>query len=461
MDNLQDTSAVKAAVHKNLPSLHEDLKTLVRIPSISGDAFDESTLTTSAEAVADLFRAVGLPEVEILTADRPDGTPGAPAVLARRPAPAGKPTVLLYAHHDVQPTGDESHWDSPSFEPTERNGRLYGRGTADDKAGVIAHLGALRTLLPTWGPNDGIGVTVFIEGEEEIGSPSFANFLRTYQEKLECDVIIVADADNWTVDTPALTTSLRGMVDITVTVKTLEFAQHSGMNGGAVPDAIMALTILLSRLWDDRGDMAVVNLHRGEAAELDYTEERLRQDTGLLDGVDTIGNGSLLSRRWTRPSVTIIGMDVPSIAEASNTLHPEASAQLSLRVAPGQDATAAYQAVHDHLMASVPFGAHVTVEMGEAGRAFKGETDHPVYEKACAALKEAWDGTDPVFQGMGGSIPLIPELQEVFQNATILVTGVEDPDTRAHGANESLHLAMFDRAVTAETLLLHSLAEDH
>lgn len=454
----KDPQHIVDAVLANMPASLQDLRDLVAIPSVSAAAFDQSTLDVSVEAVAELFRQAGMPTVEILKADRPDGTPGAPAVVAHRPAPAGAPTVLLYAHHDVQPPGDEGPWESPAFTPTERNGRLYGRGTADDKAGVIAHLAAVRTLLASWSDGEGVGLTVFIEGEEEIGSPSFLNFVNTYKDKLQSDVIIVADADNWTPETPALTTSLRGMVDIDVTVSTLGWAQHSGMNGGAVPDAPMALTITLAKLWDDAGDVAVDGLLRAEASELDYTEERLRRDTGLLDGVDTIGTGSLLSRRWTRPSVTIIGTDAPSIDASSNTLYPTATARLSLRVPPGQDAVEAYECVKKHLEASVPFNAKIDVVMGEAGKSWQGTTDDAVYGHALWALEQAWGGTKPVFQGMGGSIPFIPELQHIFPEATVLVTGVEDPDARAHGANESLHLAMFEKACVAEALLLSRLA---
>ncbi|HEX5512360.1 MAG TPA: M20/M25/M40 family metallo-hydrolase, partial [Actinomycetales bacterium] len=263
---------LRSAVEALMPGVRADLEALVRIPSVSAAAFDQSTLVTSAEKVAELLRDAGMPEVEILRASRPNGTDGAPAVVARRPAPQGAPTVLLYAHHDVQPPGDPADWTSPAFEPTERDGRLYGRGTADDKAGVMAHVAALRALLPGWGPEDGVGVVVFVEGEEESGSPSFADFLNRYRDRLQADVIVVADSDNWTVDTPSLTTSLRGLVEADVEVRTLAHAVHSGMYGGVVPDAMMAMTTLLARLWDESGDLAVPDLVSGEAAELEYPE---------------------------------------------------------------------------------------------------------------------------------------------------------------------------------------------
>lgn len=449
--------AVTEAALAGLPASRADLENLVRIPGVSAPAFDQSEVARSADAVAALLREAGMPEVTILSSPRGDGSPGAPAVVARRPAPAGAPTVLLYAHHDVQPPGDEAAWESPVFEATERNGRLYGRGAADDKAGIAVHLNTIRALLPTWSDNEGVGVTVFIEGEEEIGSPSFSNFLQEHRDLLEADVIIVTDSDNLTVDTPSLTASLRGMTDIDVTVSTLGWAQHSGMNGGTVPDAIMVLTKTLASLWDDAGSVAVAGLASSDDHAALYTEEQLRADTGLLDGVQPIGTGSLVSRKWTQPSITIIGTDAPTIEKSSNTLYPTASARLSLRVAPGQDPTEAFEAVRKHLESNVPFNARIEVTLGEGGRGFAAKTDHPVYQRMMVALQEAW-GAEPVSIGIGGSIPFIAELGDVFTDATVLVTGIEDPDARAHGANESLHLKVFERACVAEALFVHDLA---
>ena len=452
-----DVQTLRDRVDELWPGVRADLESLVRIPSVSAAAFEQRHVEESAGAVADLLRGAGMPEVEVLRAPRPDGSPGAPAVVARRPAPAGAPTVLLYAHHDVQPPGRGEDWTTPAFEPTERDGRLYGRGTADDKAGVMAHITALRALLPLWADGEGLGVTVFVEGEEEVGSPSFAQFLTTYRDRLAADVIVVADSDNWRVDQPSLTTSLRGLVEAYVEVRTLTHAVHSGMYGGPVPDALMALTRLLDRLWDSDGDLAVPGLVRGEAADLDDDEERLRSDAGVLDGVQLIGAGSLLSRMWTRPALTVVGVDAPSVANASNTLQPRARAKLSLRVAPRQDPKEAFQALRSHLLASVPFGAQVEVTLKETGSGFAGDVEGPVYDLARAALSEAWDGADVVHAGIGGSIPFIADLTEQFPAATVLVTGVEDPDTRAHGYDESLHLAVLRRAALAETLLLASL----
>jgi cysteinylglycine-S-conjugate dipeptidase len=455
---VSDETDVHALVAELMPGVRSDLEALVRIPSVSAAAFDQQHVESSARAVADLLLGAGMPDVEILRAPRPDGSDGAPAVVARRPSPDGACTVLLYAHHDVQPPGREEDWATPAFEPTERDGRLYGRGTADDKAGVMAHVAAIRALLPTWDDDQGLGITVFVEGEEESGSPSFAEFLRTYSDRLAADVIVVADSDNWTVDQPSLTTSLRGLVEVVVEVRTLQHAVHSGMYGGAVPDALMALARLLDRLWDDAGDLAVEGLRRDEAADLDYDEATLRADAGVTEGVHLIGSGTILSRLWTRPSLTVVGIDAPTVANASNTLQPTARAKLSLRIAPGQDPQAAFEALRDRLLASVPFGARVAITLKEKGSSFRGDVEGPVYDTARWALSRAWDGAAVVHSGIGGSIPFIADLKEQFPDATVLVTGVEDPDTRAHGYDESLHLKVFERACLAETLLLHALA---
>src|SRR3954469_6843360 len=359
-----DVETLRGRLAAVMPGVRADLEALVRIPSVSAPAFDSEQVEASAPAVAELLGGAGLPEVEIL---RVEG--GAPAVVGRRPAPAGAPTVLLYAHHDVQPPGDPSLWDTPAFVPTERGGRLYGRGSSDDKAGVAVHLAALRTLADDLG----VGVTVFVEGEEEIGSPTFAPFLAAYRERLPADVIVVADSGNWRIGVPALTTSLRGLVDGVITVRTLDHAVHSGMYGGAVPDAMTAAVRLLSAFWTDDGDVAVEGLARGDADDLGYAEDLLRADAGVLDGVRLLGSGSLESRLWTRLALTVTGIDAPSVATSSNTLLPAVSAKFSLRVPPGQDPGDAFEALRRHLVAHAPWGAQVEVALGEAGQAWRGE----------------------------------------------------------------------------------------
>jgi len=440
---------LSAAVRQALPSVRADLERLVRIPSVSADPAAAPHVQASASEIAVLLERAGMPDVEVLTV-----RDGQPAVLGRRPGPPGAPHVLLYAHHDVQPTGDPAGWDSDPFEPSERDGRLYGRGVADDKAGVAAHLAALRAH----GDRLPVGVTVLVEGEEEIGSPTLGRFLAEYSDRLRADVVVFADAANWTTDVPSLTTSLRGTAPVVVEVRALHHGVHSGLYGGPVPDALTALCRLLATLHDERGDVAVPGLARGTADPLDLTEEQLRADAAVLDGVRLIGTGSLTERLWARPSVTVIGIDAPSVAAASNTLIPAARAKISLRVAPGEDVTEASAALAAHLEANAPWGVQVTVQRMATAAPYTARVGGPADQAARWALAEAW-GTPAVAVGGGGSIPFVTGYAGIHPGAEILITGVEDPDTRAHGANESLHLATFERACLAEALLLYRLGQ--
>jgi acetylornithine deacetylase/succinyl-diaminopimelate desuccinylase-like protein len=437
---------VAERVREVLPTVRADLEDLVRIQSVWADPARRPEVHRSADAVSKLLTDTGFDDVRIVS----EG--GAPAVIARRPAPQGAPTVLLYAHHDVQPEGDASQWDSPPFEPTERGGRLYGRGTADDKAGIATHLAALRAL----GAELPVGVTVFVEGEEESGSPSLGALLAAHRDLLAADVIVIADSDNWSTEVPSLTVSLRGLADCVVEVATLDHGLHSGMWGGVVPDAVSALVRLLASLHDDEGNVAVAGLHEATAAAVDFPPERVRADTGLLDGVAEIGTGSVVQRLWAKPSITVIGIDTTPIEKSSNTLIPRARAKVSMRVAPGGDAAAHLAALTRHLEEHAPWGARVTVTPGDLGQPYAIEADGPVYDAARAAFRQAW-GADAIDAGVGGSIPFIAEFAAAFPEAKILVTGVEDPNTQAHSINESLDLGVLERAATAEALLLEAL----
>lgn len=453
-------SAVAEAVATGIPSALSDLGALVRIPGIAWPAFDQTQLERSAEAVAELARGTGVfDDVQVTRAAIP-GTDelGQPAVLATRAARGGKPTILLYAHHDVQPPGDEALWETPPFEPTVRDGRLYGRGAADDKAGIMAHIGALRAVSEVLGEDFELGVSLFIEGEEEYGSRSFGQFLRDNADALRADAIVVADSGNWDATTPGLTVSLRGNARFTLTVRTLEHASHSGMFGGAVPDAMMATVRLLSTLWDEQGAVAVEGLVERDAPTPEYAEETLRDEAGLLDGVSPVGTGSILSRIWNKPSVTVTGIDATSVAAASNTLLPEVSVVISARVAPGQDAQAAYDAIERHLRAHAPFGAELAFSDIDLGNGFLVDTSGWAVGLTRGAMSDGY-GADPVDLGVGGSIPFIADLVSEFPGAQILVTGVEDPHARAHSPNESLHLETFRNAVATEALLLARMNE--
>lgn len=442
------TQDLRAALHDVLPGVRRDLEDLIRIESVSADRARRAEVQRSAQAVRDLLLAESC-DARILSAGG-----GAPAVVAhKRSAVEGSPTVLLYAHHDVQPENDHAEWVSPPFEPTERDGRLFARGAADDKAGIAAHLGALRIL----GDDLPVNVTLFIEGEEEVGSESLPAFLEEYADLLRADVIVIADSGNWDIGVPALTTSLRGLVRADIEVRTLTHGVHSGMWGGLVPDALIALSRLISSLHDDEGNVAVAGLHSGPAADVDYPEERLRAESGAVDGLRWIGSGSSVERLWTKPSLSIIGLDAPKVDGASNTLVPAARAKVSLRLAPGDTSKNAVAALEAHCRQHVPWGAELGFTVVDTGEATQIDATGPAYDAAREAFTEAWDGVAPIDMGVGGSIPFIAEFLDAFPDASVLVTGVEDPDTRAHGANEGLHLAEFERVVLAEALLLAKL----
>ncbi|MGO2659889.1 dipeptidase [Mycetocola reblochoni] len=453
-----DSSVLGAAVRDEFPRIVNDLGDLVRIPSVAWSAFDPAEVQRSAEAVARLARDTGaFSMVDIRRAPVGDGDElGQPAVVARRDAAPGYPTVLLYAHHDVQPPGDRDHWDTEVYEPTLIDGRIYGRGAADDKAGVMAHIGAIRSLVSVFGDDLRVGIRLFIEGEEEFGSRSFAAFLEQNADDLEADAIVVADSGNWDEQTPGLTVALRGNVTFALTVRTLAHASHSGMFGGAVPDAMLAAVRTLDTMWDAEGAVAIDGLTRHEADTPDYASERLRDEAGLPEGVSEIGRGSVASRLWFQPSVTVTGINAPSVDQASNTLLPAVTVRVSVRVAPGQPAAEAYAHIRRHLEANAAFGAQLEFADVDLGDPFLVDTTGPAVAAITTAMTSAW-GVEPVELGIGGSIPFIADLVQTFPSAEILVTGVEDPNSRAHSPNESLHVEGFRKSVTAEALFLAAL----
>lgn len=434
------------------------LSDLVAIPSVSWPAFDQSHVRASAEAIAELARASSVFDRVGVYASAVPGTDetGQPAVLAVKDPAPGQRRVLLYAHHDVQPVGDESLWTSAPFRATERGGRLYGRGTADDKAGVLTHLTALEVLAQVVGET-GLGVTLFVEGEEEYGSRSFVQFLADHRDDLAADLIVVTDSGNWDADTPGLTVSLRGNVRFTLTVRTMPHGLHSGMFGGVVPDAMMATVMTLASLWDTDGTVAVPGLLRRRTPTPAYSAEQLRADTDLPASTQVLGeDAELLNRLWNEPSITVTGIDHTSVSAASNTLSPVVSVVVSARIAPGQDAEEAYRAIHDHLVARVPFGAELTFGEVDCGRGFLA-SENWATDLGRQALADGY-GVAPADLGEGGSIPFIADLATEFPQAAILVTAVLDPQASPHSPNESLHLATFEHAIVSEALLLARVA---
>ena len=457
-DNI--TTAISRHIDAEFDATIAELSELVRIPSVSWPGFDNAHLQTSAEKVAELLRSTGVFDIVDVrrapvagTENSEDPVMGQPAVVARRQAKNGAPTVLMYAHHDVQPPGRDEDWQTSPFEPTRVGDRLFARGAADDKAGVMAHVAAIRALRELEGDDFDLGLAVFIEGEEEWGSESFGNFLHANKDLLAADAIIVADSGNWDIDTPGLTVALRGAVAFNLTIDTMAHATHSGMFGGAIPDAMLAAVKLLATLWDEAGAVAVEGLRSAEIEAPAYDEARLREESGLLDGVAPIGRGEILSRIWAQPSITVTGIDAPSIANASNTLTPSVTVRISARVAPGQDPNEYYEILTNHLRENAPFGARLTFDDAGLGKAFLVDTAGRAVANMRTAMEEGF-GRAPVDMGVGGSIPFIADLVEEFPSAEILVTGVEDPDSRAHSPNESLHLGSYRKVLATEAIFL-------
>lgn len=439
---------IHTAAASDFERTRHELEEMIRIPSVSAPDFDASQVRRSAELVASLMGDSGLTNVRLLEID------GAhPAVFGEKRGPEGAPTVLLYAHHDVQPPGPDSVWDTPPFEPIERDGRLYGRGTADDKCGIAIHLSTLRIL----GDDLPVNVKVFIEGEEEMGSEHLVDFLDAYADLLSSDAIVIADGGNWRVGTPALATSLRGLVDCTVSIRTLTYAVHSGVFGGIYPDAITVLAHTLAGLHNEDGSVAVEGLTSADADPLDFTIDEANAQMLPVEGLEQLGTGSLTSRTWMQPAISVLAIDAVPISQAINQIAPEASAKVSMRIPPGQDVDGAMEALIAHIEASVPWGAEVTVTPGSSGEAFELDTTGAAYDAYRIGMREGY-GTEPVEIGVGGSIPFVAAFSERYPDASILIVGASDPLSRYHGPNESLELADLESAIVAQAIALVELA---
>jgi len=437
---------LKDAIDTNFERTARRLVDLVRIPSISADPDRASDVLASAQATIDLLLESGFSNVRLLEIDGSH-----PAVFGEIAGPTGAPTVLLYAHHDVQPVGEG--WTTEAFEPVDRGGRLFGRGTSDDKCGIVMHVAAIEAHQG----QPPVGVKIFVEGEEEIGSLHLADYLATYGELLAADAIVIADSGNWRTGQPTLTTSLRGLVDCVVEVRTLDHAVHSGVFGGLFPDALTSLSRLLAALHNDDGSVAIPGLHSFSGPGLALDVEEARAEAEARPGVEAIGTGSLTDRLWNQPAVSVLAIDAPPVREAINALIPVARAKVSLRIAPGQDPEQAMQALMSHLAAHAPWGAEVTITPGSAGEAFALESTGPAYDAFRSAFAEAW-ATEPVEMGVGGSIPFVAAFSDAYPEAAILLTGVGDNKSRAHGPDESLDLEELRRGCYAEAVALRLMA---
>ncbi|MEV4441763.1 dipeptidase [Streptomyces sp. NPDC049577] len=450
-----DQAALAATVASLQTRARTELAELVAFRSVADeDQFPRSECEGAAKWVADALRAEGFEDVALL--DTPDGTQSVYGLL---PGPAGAPTVLLYAHYDVQPPLDEAAWISPPFELTERDGRWYGRGAADCKGGVIMHLTALRALKA----HGGVPVTVkmIVEGSEEQGTGGLERYAEAHPELLAADAIVIGDAGNFRVGLPTVTATLRGMTMVRVQVDTLEGNLHSGQFGGAAPDALAALIRILDSLRAEDGSTVVTGLEpQAEAVweGLQYPEEDFRKDAKVLDGVELTGSGTVADRIWARPAATVLGIDCPPVVGATPSVQAAARALISLRVPPGTDAAEATKLLTAHLEAAAPWGARVAVEQIGQGQAFSADTSSPAYASMAEAMAVAYPGEEMQTSGMGGSIPLCNTLAALYPQAEILLIGLSEPEAQIHAVNESVSPEELERLSLAEALFLGNYA---
>lgn len=466
---MEKISEVIGCFDQNKERHLKTLKDLVRIPSVSFPGFDPGQVHKSADAVAQLFRENGLENVEILGLDSDPEC--FPYVYGDWLKAEGKPTVLLYAHHDVQPPGREDVWQSPPFEPTEKEGpggtRLYARGAADDKAGILVHLSAISSYLKSLGELP-VNVKVIVEGEEEIGSEHLPEFLSTYREKLDADYMILTDTLNFDAGVPGLTIALRGMIAADIELRSLKNTVHSGMWGGPIPDPAMGLAKMISQLVDDNGqicipgwDQITPSLTEDEVQffeSLPEDEAHFRRQAGLVDGVEILKEGpSRWAQIWRGASLSVCAIQSSSRAQAGNTINDSAWARVSIRLGPGMKAEEAQKLFLDELHRIVPWGLQLEIKSDLAVDPWMTEPKGPAFEAARRALAQGY-GHEAVPIGCGGSIPFVQPFVEALDEAPALLIGVEDPYTNAHGENESLLISDFYKACRSEIYLLNELA---
>ncbi|GAA5195864.1 M20/M25/M40 family metallo-hydrolase [Microbacterium jejuense] len=437
-------------VEQLMPEVLERLRGLVRIPSVAFPGFDPEPVHRMGEAVVELFQAAGATDVALV-----DVPGGYPCVYADLPGPEGSPTVLLYAHYDVQPAPASQGWSIVDpFEPvTGEDGRIYGRGAADDKSGLVIHYATLRLL----GEDRPCRIKLLVEGEEETIS-HLEDFVEANPERFAADAFVIADIGGQVVGRPGLTTALRGDVACTVTVRTLSFPVHSGLFGGAAPDAMTAMIRILDTLHDEAGDTVIPGVDTSAWDGAAMEEDVYRDGSAILPGVDYLGTGSLSDRIWAKPSVTVLGMDLPSTAEASNVLLPEVTAKLSMRIVPGSDADAQLEALMAHLRAQRPWNCEVEVAKVKTGHAFAVDETHPAIVAAKDALKSAY-GAEVESIGSGASIPLVASLKKIAPDAAIVLWGAEDTaKARIHASDESVDPAEIARMIAAQVAFIEEVA---
>ena len=438
----------------------DDLQKLVAIPSISFPGFDAAPVRSCADAVASLMRSSGLESVQVL-----ETGVGYPSVFGQRSGPPGAPTLLLYAHYDVQPVGRTGLWTTPPFEPSVRDGRLYGRGTADDKGGAVMHLAAAASWLGGTGSLP-VTVKVLIAGEEEVGSTNLGRILQAHRGLLAADAVVIADSENFDTGVPSLTASLRGIVTVSVEVRSLSSSVHSGTWGGPLPDPVLALAKMLSSLVDDQGRPAVAGLQdavrplssrdRESLDRLPFREETYRRQAKLLDGVSLIGGpGSVYEKMWYRPSIAVNALEASSRKQAANIVNDTAWARVGVRIVPDMDPHRTLDLLRVHLIRKAPWGVQVEVRPETPSAWWRTDTDGPVFAAALAALEKGY-GSKAHIVGAGGSIPFVRTITETLGGVPALLIGVGDPYAASHSENESLVIADWESACRS---LIHLFGE--
>lgn len=454
----EEVARLRTAVEKHMPRALAELAELVAIPSIADpQVVAPERCSEAALWVRDALRELGIDTELVAT---PDGTD---AVIGYREGPAGAPTVLLYAHYDVQPPLDEAAWTTPPFELTERDGRLYGRGAADCKGNIVAHLTALRALRDEAAAagTDGypVSLRVVVEGSEEQGTGGLEQYLLAHPDELPADVVLVADAGNVAEGVPTLTTSLRGSADVDVEVRTLAGPLHSGQYGGAAPDPLGALIAMLASLRDADGVVTIDGLDAsGTWDGAQYDPDVFRADASILDGVEITGRGTVSDTLWARPALTVTGIDGPRVVGAVNAVQASARAHLNLRVPPGTDPAHAQDLLVAHLERRVPWGARLEIVRDAPGKPFSARTDGPAFAVLGQALADAFGVESTVTAGEGGSIPLCSVFQEVNPGAEIVLMGCEEPAALIHAPNESVSPQEIEHLALGEALFLARLA---
>ncbi len=449
-DPQAESIAIARAVSELMPQLRQDLADIVAIPSVSAVDYPEETrpaLLRAHDAIAALFREVGV-DVAVLELENT-----APVIVGGIPAPEGAPTVLLYGHYDVVPAGPDEEWESPPYELTERDGALFGRGSADTKSNIVAHVGALRV----WNGKPPVGIKLVIEGQEEVGGGALLDHPAKDPELFRADAMLIADMGSVRPGVPTLTIGLRGMALTTMEVETLAGPKHSGQYGGAAPDAVGVLVQALATLHDENGDVAVEGLRREPWTGDGSTEEEFRTLAEVVPGLPLVGTGDLGSRVWTGPAITVTGIDVTPVDDALNAVNAYARAKINTRVHPAQDADEAQAAVVRHLEAVKPFGIGLTVHPGATGNGFLAETTGLAYQAARDAMRAAW-GIDASYAASGGSIPLVNALQQAVPEAELLLLGTTDGYANIHAPNERVLIEEFEKAVIVEAEFLGRFA---